>query len=92
MGTNITAVPYNAFPCALKEFSVNGIKAQECDFGRMEDTNKAEAEPCGGMEFIPDEEPKEKVLEKYNISIEEWKEVCEYLENVLHVGKCSWCI
>lgn len=86
--------PYWALPCSLEEFTINGIEADQSDFGCMDDTDTESAEPygCGCMEFIPDVEPAEGVLEKYNITQKEFIEIQEMLKDKLFVGACGWCV
>lgn len=82
--------PYNALPCHLQVFEINGIKAYEGDFGES-DSSPDGNWGCDYHIFCPYEEPKDDVLEKYNITIDEYKEICEKLEIKLDVGPCGWC-
>ena len=43
------------------------------------------------MYFDPNSPAKE-ILHKYNITEEEYYEICDELENKLHVGHCEWCV
>ena len=78
--------------CELETFTINGISAEYEDFGEKYDDNRDAAEPygCGDMCFFPKASTKE-VLEKYNITEEEYKKVCEELD-VLSFGSCGWCV
>ena len=87
---------YDALPCRLMEFTINGIKADQNDFGEETDLGWGEREPepyaCGNMQFESYPTPPEGVLEKYGINLEEYHEICEKLENQLFVGECGWCV
>lgn len=81
---------YFALPCATEVFNVKGTDADVSDFG----TSKSEGDGnygCLYHEFIPYEVPKEGVLERYGITLEEYKEICDALECELYVGQCGWC-
>lgn len=81
---------YYALPCATEIFEVKGISAYDSDFG----TSRSEGDGnygCAYHEFVPYETPKEGVLEKYGITLEEYKEICSRLEDELYVGGCGWC-
>lgn len=85
--------PFNALPCNLKVFIVNGNEAELKDFGEVYDHDEESAEPygCGDMYFEP-KSPTKEVLDKYNITEEEYYNICNELEDKLHVGGCGWCI
>lgn len=91
---DIVIRPYSALPCATEVFNINGINADIEDFGSMTDTNHFEAEPysCACMEFIPNDNHMEMVMNKYEISKEEFREIQEKLEEKMYVGSCGWCI
>ncbi len=78
--------------CELKEFKINDIKATYDDFGKLDDLNPKNAEPygCGNMTFIP-YPPKQEVLDKYNINLNEYYIICKKLD-CLSFGSCSWCV
>ena len=79
--------------CGLEEFEINGIKADYVDFGTKEDRDCKSAEPysCGDMQFIPYQEPKVDVLEKYHINEDEWIVIAHKLRGALSFGRCGWC-
>ena len=79
--------------CALSTFRINGIKADYNDFGYTEDIAPDRAEPygCGNMQFIPDKNPQDGILEKYGITEDEWLRVLKELD-CLSFGHCGWCI
>ena len=85
--------PYNALPCELDIFTINGKSADSSDFGEVYDHNKGSAETygCGDMRFEP-QSPTKEVLAKYNITEEEYNKICDELEDKLCVGRCGWCI
>lgn len=84
---------YGAF-CATESFVINGVVADSSDFGVQYDDDSANAEDygCGNMRFSPYRDPADVVLEKYKISHEEYREVCDKLEAGLSFGYCGWCI
>lgn len=79
--------------CSLETFMINDIKADYDDFGYKMDTNHSIAEPygCGNMEFIPNE-PTQEILDKYNITEAEYKEICYRLVEELSYHKCGLCV
>lgn len=85
--------PYHALPCECEVFTINGIVADKDDFGESNDTDW-ENRPdwgCGCKVFEAERKNKPEVLEKYGITLEEYLEVCDELEDKLYVGCCSWC-
>lgn len=76
-------------PCALKVFKINGKDASEDDFGETNIGGSARDGTCHAS-FIHGY-PTTEVLEKYGITLEEFKEVCEALEDKLYVGACGCC-
>lgn len=85
--------PFHSLPCELEVFTINGKAANYMDFGSVYDHNEEVREPygCGDMYFEP-ELPTSEVLERYNITVDEYNTICKELENKLYVGKCGWCI
>lgn len=79
--------------CSLKKFVINGVEAQYGDFGTKEDTAWEEADDycCGNMQFIP-KPATQKVLDKYDINVDEYNEVCKKLDEQLSFGCCGWCL
>ena len=82
-----------ATPCELEVFEINGIKANKNDFGEGGDHNPDDSYRygCGCYMFVANREPKQKILDKYGISKEEYLMICNRLENELDIGGCSWC-
>ena len=88
--------PFNALPCELKVFTINGKKADSYDFGMTSDhkedyDDERTVYGCCNMYFEPNPPAKE-ILHKYNITEEEYYKICDELENKLHVGSCEWCV
>lgn len=85
--------PFHSLPCELEVFTINGIAANYRDFGNVFDHNEEVEElyGCGDMYFKPNL-PTSEVLQRYNITIDEYNTICMELENKLYVGKCGWCI
>lgn len=79
--------------CWAEEFIINGVKADSSDFGNQYDDNPEDAEPygCGDMKFFA-KEATESVLQKYNITMQEYEEIAVKLTNGLSFGQCGWCI
>ena len=88
--------PFYALPCELEVFTINGKKADSFDFGmtsdHKEDYDDELAVYCCYDVYFESEPPTEEVLHKYNITEEEYYDICHELENKLHVGSCGWCI
>ena len=78
--------------CALGTFEINGIQADEEDFGEHYDTNPELAEDycCYNMKFFSKPATQE-VLDKYGITLQEYHEVCDKLDEELSFGNCGWC-
>ena len=74
-------------------FKYKGIKINYKDFGNKCDMCPECAEPygCGDMQFISNEIISKEILEKYNITIEEARQIQKKLEEVLSFGCCGWC-
>lgn len=85
--------PFHALPCRLEVFTINGKGADQDDFGDMHDHDAESAEPyaCADMHFDP-KPPTEEVLNRYNITEEEYYNICNELECKLCVGSCGWCV
>ena len=79
--------------CHTEIFNVNGVRADESDFGDQYDTapEAAEAYGCGNMQF--DRKPSTpNVFAKYGITEDEYAEICDKLEKGLSFGRCGWCV
>lgn len=90
MNSTWTIVPYDSL-CFLKTFIINGIEAEEYDFVIKNDTDPENAyEGCGYMEgeAIP---ATAEILEKYNITLDEYKQISEEAAKAVSFGCCGWC-
>lgn len=84
--------PFYALPCELKIFTINGKDADSRDFGDTLDHITEEREPyCCSNKYFEQKPSTREVLDKYNITEEEYHNICNELENKLYVGACSWC-
>lgn len=85
--------PFHALPCRTEVFIINGMNADQDDFGDTYDHDAESAEPyaCADMHFDTNPPTKE-VLDRYNITEEEYYNICNELEDKLYVGSCGWCI
>ena len=90
----LTIKPYRSLPCELEIFTINGIDAYQGDFGTAKDTRLDIAPDygCGRREFIPDRNNASDCMKKYNITIDEFNQICDELEDKLYVGTCCWCV
>ena len=91
--------PYHSLPCELATFTINGKAANKDDFGDVYDHNKEEIDEtddvelygCVDVQFDP-KPPTAEVLQRYNITVDEYNTICRKLENELCIGRCGWCI
>lgn len=85
--------PYDSLPCELEIFTINGKHANHIDFGDTYDHDTENEEPggCVNMYFEP-QSPTIEVLDRYNITEEEYYNICNELEDKLRVGSCGWCV
>ena len=85
--------PFHSLPCCLEVFAINGKSADKDDFGDTFDHHceSADEYECGDMHFDR-KPPTKEVLDKYNITEEEYYNICNELECKLCVGSCVWCI
>ena len=85
--------PFRSLPCSLEVFTINGNSANQYDFGDIYDHDIERAEPyaCADMHF-DQKPPTKKVLDKYNLTKEEYYNICNELKCKLYVGHCGWCI
>lgn len=78
--------------CGCSELKVKGKDAYLDDFGEMADFDPENAPDygCGDRGFAPVPSVPE-VLEKYDLTIEEYDKICEFLADELHIGTCGLC-
>ena len=81
---------YGSLPCELEVFIINGIEADEDDFGELIRV-ALEEYSCNVSGFKPKEHT-QSVLEKYNITEDEYKSVCLKLNDTFSFGGCSLCV
>ena len=79
--------------CYTFTFIINGVSADEDDFGEKYDRDSENAEDygCGDMQFTRIAYTVD-VLDKYTIDKAQYDEVCERLEQGLSFGSCGWCV
>ena len=84
---------FSSLPCSLEVFTIDGNSANQYDFGDIYDHDIERAEPyaCADMHF-DQKPPTKKVLDKYNLTKEEYYNICNELKCKLCVGRCGWCI
>lgn len=78
--------------CYPNPFTINEIEADLEDFGHGRDMDRENAAPysCGNRQFTV-KLPTQEILTKYNITVDEYKEIAEKLEEGLSFGRCGWC-
>lgn len=77
-------------PCAPKIFKVNDIYADPDDFGEVDKILGYYC--CESRKFIGFEEPPAGILGKYQITEDEFFEICDELRDILRVKDCSMCV
>lgn len=77
-------------PCMLLTFTINGKDADMDEFGYSNTYGDMDAYRCCTI-FIPYEIPDHNLLKKYEISKDEYREICEKLRDKLRVTDCGWC-
>ena len=86
--------PYGALPCEAAVFKIGKIEADKSDFGYNTDFHPEDAEDyaCGSNRFEPHDTIPDGVLEKYNLTEAEYRELQSELESQFYVGGCGWCV
>lgn len=80
-------------PCRTREFTINGIKADQDDFGEMHlEAGEDEWEYGCQNSCFWSNPPSEEVLQKYHITAAEYIDVCNILHRELVSGNCGCCI
>ena len=80
---------FRCLPCSTEKFTVKGMYANVEDFGETDCGGSCMNNTCR-QEFTP-KLPTDEVLEKYNINLDEYQEICSALEEELFVCGCGWC-
>lgn len=89
MAAKIIVETMEYLPCSLKTFTINDIPADNDDFGSTFTCGAAGDNSCG-CRFIF-KLPTQEVLDKYKISLDDYRKVCEALEDKLYVSRCGLC-
>lgn len=79
--------------CELSEFEINKIEAEKEDFVDQYDHSPETAEEYGCGDMQADIIPSTKeVLEKYNITENEYQVIAKDIAEKLSFGSCGWCV
>ena len=80
--------------CHIFDLKINGKDAYEDDFITKRDVNPERAEPygCGNMKGFSLDKPKKEILEKYELTEEEFFHIAEELAGAVSFGNCGWCV
>lgn len=81
---------YDGLPCETSTFVVNNVSADVKDFG-VTDYESDGDYGCIYHVFKPFRHPPKQVLKKYKITLEEFLEIGDELEEKLDVHNCGWC-
>jgi hypothetical protein len=79
--------------CSLKTFTIDGERVDEDDFFYKDDVGRDYAEPyaCGNMQGTA-LKATDKVLKKYNLTVDEFNTVAEEAADLVSFGSCGWCV
>ncbi|MDD6716955.1 MAG: hypothetical protein PUF49_11385 [Firmicutes bacterium] len=77
-------------PCELNVFTINEKDAEKDDFGTEDLTSDGEY-GCAFCKFTPDRHPKDGVLERYSITLEEFITIGDILAEKLSFYNCGMC-
>jgi hypothetical protein len=77
--------------CTLDAFEINGIKADINDFGEQYDREPFNAQYCCGNMCFNGIAPSDEVLDRYEVSEDEYWEIVNELEDTLSFGRCNLC-
>ena len=98
---DIKIVVYGSLPCEAESFVINGVVGSKSDFGCNSDVGSFDYEygewddenwACADNQFVPDDKPQDGVLEKYSITLDEFREVQDRLKVEFNIGGCEWCV
>ncbi len=92
-------VTYHALPCRVSGMIyLNGEPFNENDFGtedRGEVDENTDADVaswgCPNRTFKANA-PSKKICDMYHLTEDEYKIIADYLESLLSIGECGWCI
>lgn len=82
---------YDALPCALAVFTINGKDADLQDFGEIHTEYGGEPYTCDIIGFEP-LLPTDKVIKKYKLTLQDYSDICDALADAIKTGYCGWCI
>lgn len=92
--TDLYDIKVSKWSCWCPVFTIKGQNAEVGDFGDWDDIDRhCEDKPdhgCGNMTFTP-RLPSQKILDKYNINVDEYAEIAHALEEGLSFGRCRLC-
>ena len=91
--------PFSALPCRTYSFKVKGMDAALSDFGDYVDGDKSKCDnphiiECGCYERYFKSKPyteNKRMADLYNLTEDEYNELCKALEEVFDIGTCGWC-
>ena len=78
---------YETMPCELQTFRINGVDAELEDFGMVVKDDFGGYE-CTDLSF---EEGGQPPLKKYNLTYNDYVEICRVLSDIFNIGSCDWC-
>ena len=90
--TDLFDIKVSKWNCYCPVFTIKGQKADESDFGEGEDLDEFNKPPygCGNKHFTP-RLPSQRILDKYNINVDEYAQIAKALEDGLSFGRCRLC-
>ena len=91
---DLDAIKSMEYLCVLEPSTINDVPVSMKDFGinvDFEYENKETDYSCGNMQFLMYDYIDTKVLEKYNITEQEYRKIQEKMKQVLSFGKCNYC-
>ena len=76
-------------PCCLEVFKINEINADVEDFGELEREGNCFKNSC--TQTFKYKLPTDEVIKKYKITLREYNDICDRLEDELYVSGCGMC-
>jgi hypothetical protein len=86
--------PYSALPCEIDDsykYFLNDVQFDTDDFGEKY-TESDGNYGCCDAHFEGFDDINKDTLKKYNIDEDEYRQIEEYLVEILYVGSCGWCV